>query len=104
MMGVGNMTNKCKTCNEYFMSDGSRLLLRDATEDMVIDVAKLKVGDKVHYQPLYYPIDTWENGMVKEIRKSRIVVVFNCDGNWNRHMDYTGALTNLKDLKFGWKY
>ena len=33
----------------------------------MIDIAKLKVGDKVYYQPSHFPSDKWENGMVKAI-------------------------------------
>ncbi len=72
----------------------------------MIDIAKLKVSDKVCYQPSHFPGDKWENGMIKEIRDSldSVWVVYNCNGNWNRYKDYTGALTNLRDLKLGWKH
>ena len=73
----------------------------------MIDIAKLHVGDKVHYQPEYYGNDKWENGRIKEIRDGKIDgvwVVYNCAGNWNRYQDYTSALTNLRDLKPGWKH
>lgn len=40
----------------------------------MIDIASLKIGDKVHYQPSHHSKQEWENG------------------------------TELRDLKFGWKY
>lgn len=73
---------------------------------MMVDIAKLRIGDKVHYQPEHYGNDRWENGLVKEIRNSvtdSVWVVYNCAGNWDRYMDYTSAKTNLRDLKLGWK-
>lgn len=30
-----------------------------------IDITKLRVGDKVHYQPAHYRDNEWENGKVK---------------------------------------
>ena len=73
----------------------------------MIDIAQLRVGQKVHYQPAHYGEDEWENGMVKEIRESRmdgVWVVYNCTGNWDRYRNYTGALTMLEDLKLGWRH
>lgn len=73
----------------------------------MVDVSKLKVGDKVHYQPSHYGPDKWENGIVKEIPEHSTAharVVYNCAGEWDRFMDYTSALTHKRDLKLGWKY
>ena len=81
----------------------------------IIDVSKLKVGDKVYYQPSHFSKTDWENGMVKEIPDfttdktasvgyNCIRVVYNCGGDWKNFKNYTGALTNLRDLKLGWKY
>ena len=68
---------------------------------------KPKVGDKVHYQPEHYRRrDMHENGVVKEVREDcddAVWVVFNCGGEWDRYWYYTGAKTNLRDLKKGWK-
>jgi hypothetical protein len=64
----------------------------------------LKVGDHVHYCPAH---SKGENGIVKEIRENNttgVWVVYNCAGNWDRYMDYTGALTNLQDLVKEWRY
>lgn len=74
---------------------------------MIKDIAQLRVGDKVHYQPKYYEPDQWENGIIKEIRETKldgVWVVYNCAGNWDNYKDYTSALTNLIDLKLGWKF
>ena len=63
----------------------------------------LQIGDKVHYQPEHYGEKKWENGIVKEIRNGGVWVVYNCAGNWERYWDYTGAKTNMQDLKIGWR-
>lgn len=73
----------------------------------MINIATLKIGDKVYYQPEHFRDDEWENGMVKEIpdhTNNSIRVVYNCNGEWDRFKDYTSALTNLRDLKLGWKH
>jgi len=70
----------------------------------MIDVSKLKIGDKVHYQPEHYGDGRWENGVVKEVPAEDCArVVYHCNGDWKNFKDYTGALTNLRDLKLGWK-
>lgn len=72
-----------------------------------IDTSKLKVGDKVCYQPDHYSEDRWENGMVKEIPEfttTSVRVVYNCDGDWDNYKNYTSALTHIRDLKLGWKH
>lgn len=71
-----------------------------------VKTSDLAVGQKVRYQPDHYDGGHWENGIVKEIRPSRkdgVWVVYNCCGNWDRYMDYTGALTNVRDIKIGWR-
>ena len=73
----------------------------------MIDISKLKIGDKVCYQPDHYSDNEFENGMVKEIRDNindSIFVVYNCAGNWNNFRNYTSVLTNLRDLKIGWRH
>lgn len=72
-----------------------------------LDQAKLKIGDKVCYQPEHYGPDRWENGMIKEIPEhttKMVRVVYNCAGNWDNFQNYTSALTDLSDLKLGWKH
>jgi len=73
----------------------------------MVDISKLKVGDKVHYQPKHYSAQEWENGMVKEIPEhtnTAVRVVYICGGEWNRFKEYTSALTDIKDLYLGWKH
>ena len=62
----------------------------------------INIGDKVHYQPDYYG-NKFENGIVKEIvSENYIRVVYNCGGDWDNYMNYTSALTYIKELKIGW--
>ena len=71
------------------------------------DISKLKTGVRVHYQPSHYENDEYENGIVKEIpsHTNQVVrVVYNCAGEWDRFMDFTSALTDIRDLQIGWKY
>ena len=66
----------------------------------------MKVGDKVRYTPQHWGIDEWENGIIKEIPEhtpTAVRVVYHCDERWDRYMDYTGALTNISDLRIGWR-
>lgn len=73
----------------------------------MIDPAKVKVGDKVYYQPAHYSEDEWENGIIKEIPDHSITsvrVVYNCAGNWENYQNYTSALTHKQDLHLGWKH
>lgn len=85
----------------------------------MVDITKLKIGDKVYYQPEHYKnilvldntteetvTEKWENGLVKEIpdwSTDSVRVVYNCCGDWNNYKDYTSALTNVNDLHLGWK-
>ncbi len=74
---------------------------------MIHDIAKLRIGDKVHYHPEHHSKSQWENDMIKEIREdntSGVWVVYRCDGNWHKFKEYTSALTNLRDLNRGWKF
>jgi hypothetical protein len=69
-----------------------------------LTIDQLSVGACVHYQPSHYGAKA-KNGIVKEIRPDRtdgVWVVYNCAGQWDWYQDYTGCLTNLRDLKLGW--
>jgi hypothetical protein len=74
----------------------------------MINLATIKIGDKVHYQPEYYKDnDKYENGIVKSVGDNAIdsvFVVYNCGGEWNNYQNYTAALTNVRDLYTGWKH
>lgn len=71
----------------------------------MIDLSKAKPGQKVHYQPKHYGPDEWENGIIKEVPAfaNCVRVVYHCGGNWEKYQDYTSALTNVSDLKPGWR-
>jgi hypothetical protein len=73
----------------------------------MINISKIKVGDKVCYQPDHYKTENkYENGIVKEVpdwSTNSIRIVYNCAGDWNNYKDYTSALTNVRDLTLGWK-
>jgi hypothetical protein len=71
------------------------------------NIANLRIGDKVHYQPTHYGDKEWENGIIKEIRDNvfkSVLVVYNCNGNWDNYINYTSAKTNLCDLQPGWRF
>ena len=73
----------------------------------MLNILKLKIGDKVYYQPDYYSKEKWENGIIKEIPDftlTSVRVVYNCANDWDNYKNYTSALTNIKDLKLGWKH
>lgn len=59
----------------------------------------LSVGQRVHYWP-YHGLK--ENGIVKSITEYAVFVVYNCNKEWDRYRDYTGAKTNPSDLNPGW--
>lgn len=59
------------------------------------------VGDYVHYIGHGDP----ENGRVKALhplRKDAVWVVYKCADQWEFFMNYTGQLTEIKDLERGW--
>lgn len=63
---------------------------------------KLKCGDKVHFT---HDRNYFLNGMIKSIPKegNSVFVVYNCAEDWDNYENYTAALTNIKNLKSGWK-
>ena len=74
----------------------------------MIDILKVKIGDKVHYIPFKgCDRSQVENGMVKEIpdhTNTAVRVVYNCAGEWNNFMDYTSVLTKIEYLEYGWEH
>lgn len=58
-----------------------------------------KKGDSVTYCPAY---GAKEKGVVKEVREDIAFVVYKCNGEWHRYEEYTGAATNISDLKPEW--
>lgn len=72
----------------------------------MVDIATLKVGDKVHYRPSHDKT-LYENGRVKSIPEENIgtvFVVYKCAGEWNNFMNYTAQSTRVEDLVMGWKH
>jgi hypothetical protein len=69
----------------------------------MVDVKKLKPGDSVYYKPPN--MNGHENGVVKSITPNGgVFVVYNCNGEWHKYMEYTAANTRPEDLFTGWKY
>lgn len=66
--------------------------------------SKLKVGDKVTYIPTNVVRITVEPGKVKSIPNNGnyVFVVFNCNNEWDKWMDYTGQSVGVQHLKPGW--
>ena len=74
----------------------------------MIDFQDLKVGCKVYYAPEHYKPSQFENGIVKSIPSKyynikSVFVVYNCNNDWKNYRNYTAALTDIKDLRLGWK-
>lgn len=64
---------------------------------------ELNVGDKVNYKVRKnHPDEMSENGMVKSIEGNDIRVVYNCNNDWENFEEYTGQLTELSFLRYGW--
>jgi len=66
-----------------------------------IKITKFKIGDKVHYTAPHCK----KNGIIKSISDAPFecaFVVYNCADEWDNYQNYTGALTNIKDLTLGW--
>ena len=70
----------------------------------MIKIGELHIGQKVHYQPEHYGDGNWENGLVKELRApDGVWVVYNCDNEWDRYLDYTASKTRMQDLRLEWR-
>lgn len=71
-----------------------------------VEAALLKADDKVHYIP--FPdcsVKLYENGIVKTMHstnKNVLFVVYHCAGDWDNYQRYTGALTDIAQLRKGW--
>lgn len=69
----------------------------------MIDIAQIKIGDKVHY--IGFEGSPPENGIVKEIPENQlesIRVVYHCAGEWKNYQNYTSQLTDVRYLYKGW--
>jgi hypothetical protein len=56
-------------------------------------MSKIKEGDYVEY------ILTKELGRVKRIEGNHVWVVFRCEDNWQRYMEYTAQLCTVDQLR-----
>ena len=96
------------------MSEMAKIALQNYSEK-TLTLDQLSVGMKVHYQPDHYKEnDYYENGIIKEIPNfasdpnssvgnNSVRVVYNCNSDWKHYNNYTSALTNIYDLKIGWR-
>lgn len=72
----------------------------------MVDISRLKIGDKVCYRPSYDK-SLYENGRVKSIPEEgvdTVFVVYKCAGEWNNFMNYTAQSTRVEDLEMGWSH
>ena len=61
---------------------------------------RFKPGDKVHY---VFDDKTFENGIVTKCNGQLCTrVVFECEGNWDRYMDYPAEICPDNWLVLGW--
>ena len=63
---------------------------------VLVKMIDLHTGKKVTYLPKN------QKGIVKSLSDENHVFVLNCNEDWPRYKDYTGARTNIKYLKLGW--
>lgn len=71
----------------------------------MIDIAQVKVGDKVHY--IGFDGSEPENGIVKEVPQDQlnsVRVVYACAGDWNNYKNYTSVLTSVRELHKEWHH
>lgn len=71
----------------------------------MVDIAKLRIGEKVHYQPTFLKdSNRFENGIVKGLSPNGgVFVVYRCGGDWKNFKNYTAENTHPIDLFLGWK-
>jgi hypothetical protein len=62
---------------------------------------KFIIGDKV----TYIGITKKEHGIIKSMCDDgrHCFVVYNCNGEWYKYIDYTAIKTNKSDLTNGWQ-
>jgi dTDP-4-dehydrorhamnose 3,5-epimerase-like enzyme len=58
-------------------------------------------GMKVTYCPQF---GNWQKGIVKHNpnNEKTVFVVYKCNNEWDRYLDFTGEETDIEDLKIGW--
>jgi hypothetical protein len=65
----------------------------------MIDIKKLNENSKGR-RVLYNNGFKVEKGVIKSWNDKYIFVVYKCNDDWGRYMDYTGCATNPEDLTF----
>ena len=88
------------------------LVFKDTILGFVAGI-QLSANDMVHVGDWISMPSANANGIVKEIPSfasdelhshyNSVRIVYNCAGNWEDYANYTSALTNLRDLKLGWR-
>lgn len=67
---------------------------------------KPKMGELVHYVPFEgCNVERILNGRIKIVPddyEGSVRVIFHCNEEWNNMVNYTSALTNVKQLRQGW--
>lgn len=68
--------------------------------------SRLKIGDKVTYIPSDIVKAEHENGIVKSIPigGALVFVVFHCNNEWDKYMNYTAESVSIQHLRPGWDY
>lgn len=69
------------------------------TPQAMVEKLGLEKGMKVTYCPSH---GAKEHGIVKSFNDEIAFVVYKCGGEWDNYENYTGAATNISDLKKGW--
>lgn len=68
-------------------------------------LTELKIGMRVCYSPDSNSLLNTENGIVKsfpEDYNGYVFIVYNCNGDWDNYMNYTGQSTKISRLIIGW--
>ena len=67
----------------------------------MIKIAELTEADKGRWVEYSSRLPNSEqNGRIKGWNDMWVFVVYGCDDNWDRYGDYTGCITDPKDLRF----
>jgi hypothetical protein len=79
-------------------------------EQITLEIMQLdafRPGTKVMYAPEHAGCDMsqWEKGIVKDYgpKAGNYFVVYHCGGDWDNYRNFTAALTDVSDLRLGWR-
>lgn len=67
------------------------------------EIKEIGVGTKVHHSR-YIGRFIKQNGILKSFsnQPGYAFIVYKCNEEWEKYREYTGELTRLVDIKFGW--